>query len=257
MSRANRSTASAMPCANSAKTVIASGSSPTTRRARAPTSPRISAPSASSSTTKSSKTTPRAAARVLAGKRVLALTMSAIRPELEGVQLVGEEAEAVLLGGADETDEPEPRLQLHEPRSRVCGARGAARISTACTRTAGGRRRAARSSIRAHSSRGSSTRPAWRRPCSGNRAPRSSALRSMHSTPTPSGRGWSATISRPTSPARRPWAAHDSRPHGQVPRAGARRGTRQAGRRRRLARGRARLPRTAPRIFIRCGWAST
>jgi HAD superfamily hydrolase (TIGR01458 family) len=52
------------------------------------------------------ETTPRAAARSLAGKRVLALTMAAIRPELEGVQLVGEEAEAVLLGGADETDEP-------------------------------------------------------------------------------------------------------------------------------------------------------
>ena len=51
------------------------------------------------------ETTPRAAARVLAGRRVLALTMAAIRPELEGVQLVGDEAEAVLLGGADETDE--------------------------------------------------------------------------------------------------------------------------------------------------------
>jgi HAD superfamily hydrolase (TIGR01458 family) len=51
------------------------------------------------------ETTPRAAARALAGKRVLALTMAAIRPELEGVQLVGEEAEAVLLGGADETEE--------------------------------------------------------------------------------------------------------------------------------------------------------
>jgi HAD superfamily hydrolase (TIGR01458 family) len=51
------------------------------------------------------ETTPRAAARVLAGKRVLALTMAAIRPELEGVQLVGEDADAVLIGGADETDE--------------------------------------------------------------------------------------------------------------------------------------------------------
>jgi HAD superfamily hydrolase (TIGR01458 family) len=51
------------------------------------------------------ETTPRAAARVLAGKRVLALTMAAIRSELEGVELVGEEAEAVLIGGADETDE--------------------------------------------------------------------------------------------------------------------------------------------------------
>ena len=51
------------------------------------------------------ETPPRAAARILVGKRVLALTMAAIRPELEGVQLVGEEAEAVLVGGADETDE--------------------------------------------------------------------------------------------------------------------------------------------------------
>jgi HAD superfamily hydrolase (TIGR01458 family) len=51
------------------------------------------------------ETTPRAAARVLAGKRVLALTMAAIRSELEGVELVGEDAEAVLLGGADETEE--------------------------------------------------------------------------------------------------------------------------------------------------------
>lgn len=51
------------------------------------------------------ETTPRAAARVLAGKRVLALTMAAIVPDLEGVELVGEDAEAVLLGGADETDE--------------------------------------------------------------------------------------------------------------------------------------------------------
>jgi HAD superfamily hydrolase (TIGR01458 family) len=51
------------------------------------------------------ETTPRAAARTLAGKRVLAMTMAAIRTELEGVELVGEEADAVLIGGADETDE--------------------------------------------------------------------------------------------------------------------------------------------------------
>jgi len=51
------------------------------------------------------ETTPRAAARTLAGKRVLALTMAAIRTELEDVELVGEEADAVLIGGADETDE--------------------------------------------------------------------------------------------------------------------------------------------------------
>lgn len=51
------------------------------------------------------QTTPRAAARALAGKRVLALTMAAIVEELEGVELVGEGADAVLIGGADETEE--------------------------------------------------------------------------------------------------------------------------------------------------------
>ncbi len=51
------------------------------------------------------QTTPRAAARALAGKRVLALTMPAIVEDLEGVQLVGESAEVVLIGGADETPE--------------------------------------------------------------------------------------------------------------------------------------------------------
>ncbi len=51
------------------------------------------------------QTTPRAAAKVLAGRRVLALTMHAIVGELEGVELVGEDAEAVLVGGADETPE--------------------------------------------------------------------------------------------------------------------------------------------------------
>ncbi|TML85855.1 MAG: TIGR01458 family HAD-type hydrolase [Actinobacteria bacterium] len=46
-----------------------------------------------------------AAARALAGKRILALTMHAIVADLEGVELVGEDADAVLLGGADETPE--------------------------------------------------------------------------------------------------------------------------------------------------------
>jgi len=51
------------------------------------------------------QTTSTVAARVLRGKRVLALTMDGLVPDLEGIQLVGEDAEAVLLGGADETDE--------------------------------------------------------------------------------------------------------------------------------------------------------
>jgi HAD superfamily hydrolase (TIGR01458 family) len=51
------------------------------------------------------QTTPRAAAAALAGRRVLAMTMHAIVGEFEGVELVGEDAEAVLVGGADETPE--------------------------------------------------------------------------------------------------------------------------------------------------------
>jgi HAD superfamily hydrolase (TIGR01458 family) len=52
------------------------------------------------------QTTPRAAARELAGKRVLALVMSGVVGELEGVELVGDAADAVLIGGCDESLEP-------------------------------------------------------------------------------------------------------------------------------------------------------
>ena len=51
------------------------------------------------------QTTPVAAAHALAGKRVLALTMPAIIDDLAGLELVGENADAVLLGGADESFE--------------------------------------------------------------------------------------------------------------------------------------------------------
>jgi HAD superfamily hydrolase (TIGR01458 family) len=63
------------------------------------------------------ETTPAAAARLLAGTRVLALTMPAIRDDLAaGMELVDEGAEVVLVGGADETDETQevfawPRLE--------------------------------------------------------------------------------------------------------------------------------------------------
>jgi HAD superfamily hydrolase (TIGR01458 family) len=56
------------------------------------------------------ETTPRAAAHALAGKRVFALTMDAIRKDLEGVELVGEDAEAVLIGGADESPQETSRV---------------------------------------------------------------------------------------------------------------------------------------------------
>ena len=51
-------------------------------------------------------TTPLAAGRLLEGKRVLALTMAAVRNDLARyVDLVDEGAEVVLVGGADETEE--------------------------------------------------------------------------------------------------------------------------------------------------------
>ena len=51
-------------------------------------------------------TTPLAAARLLQGKRVFALTMSSIRADLARyVELVDDGADAVLLGGADESEE--------------------------------------------------------------------------------------------------------------------------------------------------------
>ena len=51
------------------------------------------------------QTTGGVAARVLAGKRVLALTMPGLLDDLEGLQLVGMNVDAVLIGGADEGEE--------------------------------------------------------------------------------------------------------------------------------------------------------
>jgi HAD superfamily hydrolase (TIGR01458 family) len=52
------------------------------------------------------QTTGLVAARVLAGKRVLALTMPGLLEDLDGMQLIGMNADAVLVGGADESEEP-------------------------------------------------------------------------------------------------------------------------------------------------------
>jgi HAD superfamily hydrolase (TIGR01458 family) len=52
------------------------------------------------------QTTGVVAARVLAGKRVLALTMPGILDDLNGLQLIGMNADAVLVGGCDEGEEP-------------------------------------------------------------------------------------------------------------------------------------------------------
>jgi HAD superfamily hydrolase (TIGR01458 family) len=43
---------------------------------------------------------------VLAGRRVLALTMPGILDDLEGLELIGMNVDAVLVGGAGENDEP-------------------------------------------------------------------------------------------------------------------------------------------------------
>jgi HAD superfamily hydrolase (TIGR01458 family) len=51
------------------------------------------------------QTTAGAAVRLLADRRVLALTMPRIIDDLRGIDLVGEGAEAVLIGGADESGE--------------------------------------------------------------------------------------------------------------------------------------------------------
>jgi HAD superfamily hydrolase (TIGR01458 family) len=52
------------------------------------------------------QTTPGAAARELEGKRVLALVMPTVVPDLGAFELVGHDAEAVLIGGCDESLEP-------------------------------------------------------------------------------------------------------------------------------------------------------
>jgi HAD superfamily hydrolase (TIGR01458 family) len=52
------------------------------------------------------QTTGAVAGRVLAGKRVLALTMAGFLDDLEDLELIGMNADAVLVGGADESEEP-------------------------------------------------------------------------------------------------------------------------------------------------------
>jgi len=52
------------------------------------------------------QTTPSAAARELEGKRVLALVMPTVVSDLEAFELVGHDADAVLIGGCDESLEP-------------------------------------------------------------------------------------------------------------------------------------------------------
>jgi HAD superfamily hydrolase (TIGR01458 family) len=74
-------------------------------------------------------TTPLAAAGLLSGRRVLPLTMAAVRGDLAGqVELVEEGADVVLVGGADETDET-GRVFSYENLNRAFAAlEGGARL---------------------------------------------------------------------------------------------------------------------------------
>jgi HAD superfamily hydrolase (TIGR01458 family) len=74
-------------------------------------------------------TTPIAAGKLLEGLRVLPLTMAAIRPDLaEHVTLVDEGAEAVLVGGADETVETRDVFAYEKLNRAFAALRDGARL---------------------------------------------------------------------------------------------------------------------------------
>jgi HAD superfamily hydrolase (TIGR01458 family) len=74
-------------------------------------------------------TTPLAAARLLEGKRVLALTMEAVRGDLSGhVELVEEHADVVLIGGADETGETGRVFSYERLNQAFAALEGGARL---------------------------------------------------------------------------------------------------------------------------------
>ena len=110
------------------------------------------------------------AARALAGKRVLALTMPGILDDLDGLAAVGMNVDAVLIGGADEGEETGRDLLVPEPQPRVPRARGGRRALLPAQEplVADGRR--CRVSMPARSSPGSSSPPTPRRRCSASRA---------------------------------------------------------------------------------------
>ncbi len=127
-----------------------------------------------------------AAARELAGKRVLALAMTAIVPDLDGLELVGHDSDAVLVGGCDETLEPN-QVFSYMNLARAFGEiqMGALALLPAQEQVVADEPRAD-AGQRARSWPGSSTRRASKRRCSGSPARRTSPRRSTSSTPSPS-----------------------------------------------------------------------
>jgi HAD superfamily hydrolase (TIGR01458 family) len=75
------------------------------------------------------ETTALAAARLLEGRRVLPLTLEAVHGDLaRHVELVERDADAVLVGGADETDEPERTFAWHRLDRAFAELEGGARL---------------------------------------------------------------------------------------------------------------------------------
>jgi HAD superfamily hydrolase (TIGR01458 family) len=74
-------------------------------------------------------TTPLAAGRLLQGLRVLALTMDSVKEDLaRHVTLVEDDAEVVLVGGADETEETEEVFRYKHLNRAFAELRGGARL---------------------------------------------------------------------------------------------------------------------------------
>jgi hypothetical protein len=108
--------------------------------------------------------------------------MPDIVEDLEEIELVGEGADAVLIGGADET------FETNQVFSYMNLARAFAELQAGAELYCLHKNRwwqTARGpcSTRARSSRGSSMRPTPTRSCSGSRAPPTSRPHSTHSTP--------------------------------------------------------------------------
>ncbi len=81
------------------------------------------------------QTTPIAAARELDGRRVFALVMSGIVPDLDGVELVGDTRRRGARRRRGRDGRAESGLQLHEPRRARSPSSRRAPSCTACTRT--------------------------------------------------------------------------------------------------------------------------
>ena len=152
-------------------------------------------------TTNELQTTAAAAVRVLRGRRVLALTMAAVVEDLDGLELVGEDADAVLIGGADEATET-GRVFSYMNLSRAfheleAGADLYCLHKNRWWQTSRGPLLDSGAFVA-----GLEYAADVEATVLGKPSPGTSRRRSRRSTPIRSWRGWWATTSRRTSPAR-------------------------------------------------------